>query len=78
MIRSLYSLQSWLYALALDRFLAQRIPDYQYERDFGGVFYVFVRGLDLKTPEHGVHFSKPEPAFIQKLGDTLLRPGAVR
>ncbi len=78
MNHSLYSLQSWLYALALDRFLAQRVPDYRYERDFGGIFYIFVRGLDVKSPEHGVHFSKPEPAFIRKLGDTLLRPGAVR
>ena len=78
MNQSLYSLQSWLYALALDRFLAQRLPDYGYERDFGGIFYVFVRGLDANNPEHGVHFSKPEPAFIKKLGDTLLRHGAAR
>lgn len=78
MNQNLYSLQSWLYALALDRFLVQRVPNYLYEHDFGGIFYIFVRGLDTKNPEHGVHFSKPEPAFIKKLGDALLRNGLAR
>ena len=29
----------------MHRFLRQRLPDYDYERDFGAVFYVFVRGV---------------------------------
>ncbi|MFM7395760.1 MAG: exodeoxyribonuclease V subunit beta [Gammaproteobacteria bacterium] len=75
MNQSLYSLQSWLYALALDRYLAQRLSDYHYDRHFGGIFYVFVRGLDAAHPDYGVHFSKPEHALIKRLADTLLRQG---
>lgn len=40
-----YSLQSLVYTLALHRFLTSRIPDYSYERDFGGAYYLFVRGV---------------------------------
>lgn len=78
MARSFYSLQSWLYALALDRYLAQRLTSYRYERDFGGIFYLFVRGLDVNQPENGVHFSKPPAAFIRRLASALLREGTGR
>ncbi len=40
-----YSLQSLVYTLALHRFLTSRLPDYSYERDFGGAYYLFVRGV---------------------------------
>ena len=40
-----YALQSLVYTLALHRFLASRLPDYDYERDFGGAYYLFVRGV---------------------------------
>jgi len=73
MNQSLYSLQSWLYALALDRYLTQRLTDYHYDRHFGGIFYVFIRGLDAARPDYGVHFSKPEHAFLERLASTLLR-----
>jgi exodeoxyribonuclease V beta subunit len=78
MSRSFYSLQSWLYALALDRFLAQRVSGYRFEVEFGGIFYIFVRGLNPTSPEHGVHFSKPDAAFIKLLGEKLLRRGTTQ
>ncbi|MEM9597045.1 MAG: 3'-5' exonuclease, partial [Acidobacteriota bacterium] len=40
-----YILQYHLYSVALHRFLALRQPDYDYDRHFGGVFYVFLRGV---------------------------------
>lgn len=40
-----YSLQSLVYTLALHRFLRSRLPDYDYERDFGGSYYLFIRGV---------------------------------
>ena len=75
MQNSFYSLQSWLYTLALDRYLAQRLTGYRYERDFGGIFYIFVRGLDPAHPDRGVHYSRPNAAFVRRLGSTLLRDG---
>lgn len=68
MVENFYHLQSWLYALALDRFLAHRLTDYRYEDHFGGIFYVFVRGLDRTVPERGVHFARPSSEFMSALG----------
>ena len=40
-----YPLQAWLYALALHRWLGRRLRGYAHEQHFGGVFYLFVRGV---------------------------------
>ncbi len=40
-----YHLQHLLYSLALHRYLARRLAGYQFETHFGGVLYVFVRGV---------------------------------
>ncbi len=40
-----YHLQYLLYTVALDRYLQRRIPGYRYETHFGGVLYLFVRGI---------------------------------
>ncbi len=45
MARDYYVLQYHLYALALHTWLERRIPDYCYDEHFGGVFYIFLRGL---------------------------------
>ncbi|MEZ4278372.1 MAG: UvrD-helicase domain-containing protein, partial [Myxococcota bacterium] len=45
MIESDYVLQYLLYTVAVDRHLASRIVGYDYERHFGGAFYLFLRGL---------------------------------
>ncbi|MBS1197684.1 MAG: exodeoxyribonuclease beta subunit [Proteobacteria bacterium] len=67
-----YHLQYLLYTLALRRYLALRLPDFDYERDFGGVFYLFVRGVrpGWKTPEGqptGVYFHRPPEAAMDSL-----------
>ena len=40
-----YYLQACLYSVAAHRFLRSRIPDYVLERDFGGAWYLFFRGM---------------------------------
>ncbi len=45
MVQGGYMLQYALYSLAVHRFLRLRLDDYDYERHFGGVFYVFARGV---------------------------------
>jgi exodeoxyribonuclease V beta subunit len=71
-----YVLQYLLYCVALHRYLALRQPGYSYEKHFGGVYYLFIRGM---APEHtrgaGVYYDKPTPALVHAL-DTLLREGA--
>jgi exodeoxyribonuclease V beta subunit len=44
-----YDVQYVIYTLALHRFLKQRRKDvYNYQRDFGGVIYLFLRGLNIE------------------------------
>ena len=67
-----YDVQYILYTLATHRFLKHRLGEaYCYERDFGGVYYLFLRGLALdsnsKTPDTGVVFIKPEFELIDAL-----------
>ena len=70
-----YDLQYLIYTLAVHRFLQCQLADYDYERDFGGVFYLFLRGMDGKGNDSGVYYDKPEGALIQQL-DKLMRGGA--
>lgn len=58
-----YELQYQLYCLALHRFLRSRLPDYRYETYFGGVYYLFLRGL----PDKGIFYHLPKQEFIEKL-----------
>jgi exodeoxyribonuclease V beta subunit len=68
MSEELYVLQYHIYAAALHRFLGTRIRDYNYEDHFGGVFYLFLRGIDpAKGPENGVFFDKPDLGLIEDL-----------
>ncbi|MFZ7275219.1 exodeoxyribonuclease V subunit beta [Avibacterium avium] len=61
-----YDWQYLLYTLALHRYLQSRDPDYQYERDFGGVIYTFLRGMNGQD-QNGIYFDKPDWRLIQAL-----------
>ncbi|MEX2363193.1 MAG: exodeoxyribonuclease V subunit beta [Balneolaceae bacterium] len=64
---SAYDLQYHIYATALHRFLKQKMSDYDYDQHFGGVLYVFLRGVNLQNPGSGVFFDKPPKKLIEKL-----------
>ncbi len=76
MARHHYFLQYHLYAVALHRHLSLRLAGYDYERDFGGVYYLFLRGM---APAHpfgcGVFRDVPPRALIEDLS-ALLAAGA--
>jgi len=65
----LYNLQYLIYTVALDRYLAQRLPDYDYERHFGGVVYLFLRGIGHGA--NGIFFDRPESGTVRQLGAHL-------
>nr|ELR5232967.1 exodeoxyribonuclease V subunit beta [Providencia rettgeri] len=75
MIDHRYDLQYQLYSLALHRYLKQRLPDYDYEMHFGGVYYLFLRGIDNVNSQNGIFFYRPIKAFVKALdqlfSDTL-------
>jgi exodeoxyribonuclease V beta subunit len=70
-----YILQYHIYTLALHQHLRLRHPDYEYEDDFGGVFYIFIRGVDdSRGPEYGIFYDLPDADLIEALGEALI-PG---
>lgn len=70
-----YVLQYLLYTVAVDRYLQNRIPDYRYRTHFGGVFYLFLRGL-ANDPDGraGIFYDLPDPAAVEALGRALIAP----
>jgi exodeoxyribonuclease V beta subunit len=62
-----YGLQYWIYTLVLHRHLTQVLPGYTYEDRFGGVMYLFVRGIEPARPGSGVYFSLPEQRILDRL-----------
>jgi len=62
-----YGLQYWLYTVVLHRYLQNRLPDYDYHQHFGGVRYLFVRGMMPDVPMSGVYQDKPELPRIHAL-----------
>jgi exodeoxyribonuclease V beta subunit len=74
MADSHYYLQYHLYTLAVDRFLRRVEPGYDYEAKFGGVFYLFIKGMGPGR-NTGVFFEKPPAARLSALS-ALLDGGA--
>ncbi|WON76013.1 exodeoxyribonuclease V subunit beta [Serratia sp. UGAL515B_01] len=59
-----YDLQYQLYTLALHRYLKHRLADYDYSRHFGGVIYLFLRGVDAEHAGNGIFACRPEEALV--------------
>ena len=66
MLHSHYDWQYLIYTLALHRYLQSIVPHYDYSRDFGGVFYLFLRGMDGE-PQSGVFYDRPSVELITEL-----------
>lgn len=65
-----YFLQYHFYLMALHRYLALRVKDYDYDTHFGGIFYLFIRGMhpDFDS-QYGVFFDRPEKAVVNSLSN---------
>ncbi|HJT98755.1 MAG TPA: UvrD-helicase domain-containing protein, partial [Rhodanobacteraceae bacterium] len=69
-----YDLQYVIYTLALHRWLRFRRAGYDYETHFGGVRYLFCRGVDpARDDAPGVFAARPSRELIEAL-DALLAP----
>jgi exodeoxyribonuclease V beta subunit len=74
MAESLYTLQYHLYTLALNQYLKVKQRGYDYEKHFGGVYYIFLRGVDPdKGPQFGVFRDRPSKDLIEELCETLIK-----
>jgi exodeoxyribonuclease V beta subunit len=67
-----YYLQYHLYAVALDRHLRARLPRYDRSRHFGGVYYLFLRGMSQRHPEGtGIFHDRPTDELVADLSALL-------
>lgn len=63
MLQHHYLLQARIYAVALHRHLQHHLPDYCFDKHFGGVVYLFVRAL----PHGGVWFERSDLPSLESL-----------
>ncbi|MFQ5650932.1 MAG: exodeoxyribonuclease V subunit beta [bacterium] len=74
MVDNLYILQAHIYAVALEQYLRVRLPDYTFQSHFGGIFYIFLRGLDVQAgPELGVYQAGPDERLLSELSARLVQ-----
>ncbi len=56
----LYDVQARIYIQALVKHLKNLNSRFDYQRDFGGVYYFFVRGMSCHNSTRGVYFVRPD------------------
>jgi exodeoxyribonuclease V beta subunit len=61
-----YHLQYTIYVIALKRYLEKKLKDFSYSDHFGGIFYLYIRGMRAGK-NSGIFFTKPDELFVQSL-----------
>lgn len=64
MLQHNYHLQYLLYTTAVVAFLEKRMPHFSYEKHFGGVYYIFLRGVEDGDSMNGIYYRKPKEEII--------------
>jgi exodeoxyribonuclease V beta subunit len=60
-----YHLQYLIYTRAVKKYLQSRIPGFDYQKQFGGVIYFFVRGVRAGS-ENGIFTIMPSIDIMEK------------
>jgi len=68
-----YHLQYLIYTVAVKKFLESRMPDFDYEKHFGGVIYIFLRGTRTHN-DSGIFTARPSLDKIVALEKMLHAP----
>jgi exodeoxyribonuclease V beta subunit len=71
MTASNYHLQYMIYTVALKRWLEKKIDKFDFDAHFGGIIYVFLRGV-REGKETGIYTKRPAKETIDEL-DAVLR-----
>lgn len=66
MRQAFYDLQYLLYSLALHRYLRTSLEDYEVPRHFGGVYYLYLRGMSPDA-DGGVYHRRLDEQLLQQL-----------
>jgi exodeoxyribonuclease V beta subunit len=73
MNHTLYTLQYHIYTIALHQYLSNLYPEYTYENNFGGIFYIFLRGVDKSLgTDYGIYTDIPNPDLLNNMGKMLI------
>jgi len=73
MVENFYILQYHLYTLALYQYLRLRNPHFNYESGFGGIFYIFIRGVEsIRKTTRGIYADRPSSDLVNALGAALI------
>jgi len=62
-----YGLQYWLYSVVLHLYLQKRLENYQFSEHFGGVRYLFIRGMQAEVAMSGVFSALPDEQQLEEL-----------
>lgn len=76
MCKNRYDIQYQIYSLALHKFLKMKYNNYCYKNNFGGIYYIFLRGIFLDTNNKsltGIYFIKPKFKLIYKLSRFFIK-----
>lgn len=68
-----YLLQALIYCVALHRYARARIPDYRYEDHFGGMHYLFLRGIS-PSRSTGIYWMRPSERQVVALDRLFANP----
>lgn len=66
MHQNFYDLQYWIYLLALHRYCRTTVPDYDPGVHLGGVYYLFLRGMDA-SGQSGVYHQPTDVTALEQL-----------
>jgi exodeoxyribonuclease V beta subunit len=69
-----YGLQYWIYSVVLHQYLQQRLVNYQFAEHFGGVRYLFMRGMQAQQAMSGVFSVLPDEELLIQLADVFGMP----
>jgi exodeoxyribonuclease V beta subunit len=66
-----YPLQYLIYSLALHRHLKLRLPDYDPEIHFGGVYYLFLRGMQPEWSQTGLFYDRLDRSLLEAVDQLM-------
>lgn len=65
-----YHLQYLIYTVAVKKYLSLRKPEFDFEQHFGGVIYVFLRGVRSDN-SNGIYYTLPSAKTIERIEEIL-------
>lgn len=77
MNESNYHLQYYIYTMAAKRFLESKLDDFDYEKQFGGVIYLFLRGVRTNA-DTGIFTTKLQLETVEKIEEVFCLDIAVK